>query len=401
MRILVVCHKMPYPPTDGGAIASLGMIKGFAKAEDVVEVLSMQTHKHNFPLNKIPRDLTQSINWHQQWMNTRINPLSLWFNLLFSKKPYNAVRFHSKRFSNKLIELLKSNAYDIIQLEGLYVTSYIPVIRNHSRATVVLRTHNVEHEIWFRMAQHAGNGLKRWYFSVLAHRVKKMEFEALKQVDLLVPITRRDADNLPFADEENVCVSPTGIDEERIKKSSSVQNKSIFYIGALDWIPNQEALRWFLEEVWSKLQSQFPDWNFVLAGRNAPDSFINYVKQFRVDFRGEVPDAFQFIDAHQLMIVPLLSGSGMRIKILEGMARSKCIVTSSIGVEGIHATHKKNIIIADSAETFLHNISDLLTNPDQIAEIGKNACSFVAQEYNSTLLIDELRKFYAAKLNAK
>jgi glycosyltransferase involved in cell wall biosynthesis len=390
---------MPYPPNDGGAIATLNMITGFVNHGDKVTVLAMQTHKHGFPHYDLPDNLKVGINWHQAKVNTKLNPFSVLVNLLFSKKPYNAVRFQSKGFSKILSTILLTDTFDIVQLEGLYLAPYIPLIRKFSNAKIALRAHNIEHEIWERLAQNEKSTVKKYYLKQLAARVKQMEFNTLNEIDLLVPITKRDAEVLCSNDADREFVSPTGIDNDKFKLTHPTNSKSLFYIGALDWMPNTEAIRWFLNKVWHSLQLEFPDWEFVIAGRNAHSSFIHELKSYRVNYVGEVPDSTTFIDEHNIMIVPLLSGSGMRIKIIEGMARGKCIVTTSIGTEGISAKNGSEIFIQNTPDEFKKVLKNLMQNQEQIDRCGKNAFIFVQQHYSNQVIIDKLSTFYAKHLD--
>jgi glycosyltransferase involved in cell wall biosynthesis len=388
---------MPYPPNDGGAIASLSMIEGFMHAGNEVQVLSMQTHKHRFALTELPERLTKQITWHQQWMNTQINYFDLIWNLLFSSKPYNATRFYSCNFSEKLKRILTENSFDIIQLEGLYVTPYLTEIRKYSKATIALRAHNVEYEIWERLAANSKNLFKRWYFNLLAKRMRKMEFTALAKIDLLVPITQRDTEILLFAKPENVFVCPTGISTDAIVEAVPAKPNTVFYIGALDWLPNQEGLLWFLEKVWKKLQINYPQWEFVIAGRNASPGFEQKLRMYPINYVGQVENARDFILEHNIMVVPLWSGSGMRIKIIEGMACSKCVLTTSLGAEGIAATSGTDIFIGNSSAEFIDNLSQLFENPETISQVGKNAGTFVKNNYDNRQLIAGLSGFYKSK----
>jgi len=401
VKILFLCHKMPFPSNDGGAIATLNMIKGFENCGDDVTVLAMQTHKHSFPIEKLPFDIKTGINWNQILVNTKLNPLKALINLVFSNKPYNAVRFESKAFTEKLTELLLSQTFDIIQLEGLYLGSYINVVRKFSKAKIVLRAHNIEHEIWQRLAQNETSSFKKMYLQLLANRVKNLEFQALNKIDLLVPITQRDAEVFNLIDASRVWVSSTGIEVEKFKHTKPKNLKSLFYIGALDWLPNQESIKWFLENVWTVLNIDFPDWNFVIAGRNAPKKFVDELKKYNVNYLGEVESAIEFIDTYNIMVVPLHSGSGMRIKIIEGMARGKCIVTTKIGAEGILAEQGKDIFIQDLASDFIEVLKNLMHNQKQIEKCGENAFIFVQLNYNNQIIINELRNFYAKHLSSK
>ncbi len=399
MKILFLCHKMPYPPNDGGAIATLNMINGFKNHGDNVTVLAMQTHKHSFPISELPNVIIEGIDWHQVEVNTKLNPFVALANLLFSKKPYNAVRFESQAFNKKLKQILLVQTFDIVQLEGLYLYSYVNAIRKYSNAKIALRAHNIEHEIWQRLAKNALSFSKRFYLNLLANRVKKLEFELLNKVDLLVPITQRDAEVLQTVNANKVMVSSTGIEESKFELTVPKYDKTVFYIGALDWVPNQEALIWFLNNVWINLKKEFNQWEFVIAGRNAPSSFINDIKKFPVKYIGEVSSATKFIDEHNIMVVPLLAGSGMRIKIIEGMARGKCILTTNIGAEGISAKNGSSIYIHNSAQEFKNVLKKLMQNSNQIKECGKNAFIFVRDNYNNNKIIGELRGFYSEHIN--
>jgi glycosyltransferase involved in cell wall biosynthesis len=391
---------MPFPPNDGGAIATLNMIQGFADAGDQVTVLAMQTHKHPFSANDLPKEICEHVTWHQVWVNTRLNAIKALNNLLFSKVPYNAQRFQSEAFSQELAQILTIHSFDVIQLEGLYVNSYLPVIRAYSQALVSYRAHNVEYEIWEQLAFQEQFPLKRWYFKILAQRIKKMEIGLMPSIDLLIPITSKDAEFFPFKNKEACNVCPTGMVAQKFKLTRPVETKTLFYIGSLDWMPNQEGLLWFIERVWIDLSVKYPDWKFVIAGRQAPSDFIHKLERYPVSFLGEVADSTLFIDTFQIMVVPLLSGSGMRIKIVEAMARGKCIITTFLGAEGIDAHNFKEIIMADEPVQLAINLEKLFQNPQLIEEYGGNAFKFASNNFKNEPIINRLREFYQHKLQS-
>lgn len=384
---------MPYPSNDGGTIATLNMIMGLAAQGNEVDVLAMQTQKHNFPIEKLSPELTQNIKWHSVWIDTNIKIGKLISNLFMSKKPYNAERFMSEEFSKKLIWLLQNN-YDIIQLEGLYLSCYIPTIRKCSKSAISMRAHNVEWQIWQRMAETESNLLKKIYKKILSKRIRNLELSTLNNVDLLVPITKNDAEKLPFKPELTY-VAPTGIEPQKFVCDNAPEiAKSFFYIGALDWEPNQEAILWFVKNVWNDIHLQHPEWSFHIAGRNAPDGFAHELKKYQVVFEGQVASAREFISKHNVMIVPLLSGSGMRIKIIEAMAHSRCVITTPIGAEGIDAENGKNILIGESPDELKLLILKVMENPDYADTIAKEAYDFTNQKFNNRQIINGLDKFY-------
>ena len=383
MRILVLCNKMPYPSNDGGTIATLNMIMGLAAQGNIVDVLAMQTHKHNFPIEKLSAELTQNINWHSVWIDTEISIARLLKNLFFSRLPYNS----------KLRGLLINN-YDIVQLEGLYLTSYIKTIRECSKSIISLRAHNVERQIWERLAETETNPVKKIYKSILCRRIGRLEKLTLSKIDLLVPITKNDAAQLPFK-QERTYVAPTGIEPQKfVAYKEPADQKSVFYIGALDWEPNQEAVMWFVRNVWVGVHEQYPDWTFHIAGRNAPSRFAAELQNYPVVFDGQVQSAQEFIERHNIMIVPLLSGSGMRIKIIEAMAHSRCVVTTPVGAEGIDAENGRQILIGTTPDELKMLIMKAISDAEYSHRVACEAFAFTNESFNNRLIISGLNKFY-------
>ncbi len=400
MNILQLTNKVPYPPRDGGAIATLNMATGFTNLGHKVSVLAMNTSKHFFDIEKIPDNIKTKINFHDVKVNTRIKYTEIIKNLLFSKMPYNAQRFLSENYSKKLTEILISNDYDIIQLEGLYLTPYIPEIRKHSKGLIALRAHNIEHEIWERIASQQKFSFKKFYCKEIARRVKNLKKEVINKYDVLIPITDRDSKRFEdLGNEMPTHVVPAGIDTEKlIPQPEKIVFPSVCHIGTLDWMPNQEGLIWFLKNAWEQLNELHPDLEFNIAGRNAPEWLNKLFNSYNVNFYGEIADAYDFINKNAIMVAPLFSGSGMRVKIIEGMALGKAIITTPVGIEGIPATNGKNIIIEETPEGFIKQIDKLIKNRESINEIGKNAIKFVKENFDNTNISAALIDFYHKQL---
>ncbi len=397
MKILIITNKLPYPPKDGGAIATFYLADSLAHYADKVDILAINTNKHYFDISKIPQKVTEKIKFYDVYKNTDIKFGGLLKNLFFSKLPYNAERFIFDEFKQKIVEILQTNSYDIIQFEGLYVLPYLDIVKSKSSALAVYRAHNVEHEIWERTLKQTHNLIKKYYLKILTKRLKKFEQNHINKYDLLVPITERDDKKLSeLGNTKPQIVIPTGITAEKYNIINNIvcQENTIFHIGALDWSPNQEGLLWFLDNCWDKILQKKPDVKFFIAGRNAPQWLIDKFKKKNVEYIGEVDDAQKFILSKQIMIVPLLSGSGMRIKIIEGMALGKTIVTTTIGVEGINAENEKEIIIADSAEKFIDNIIYLFENQMFIDNLGENAKRFIRKNFDNNVIAKKLFEFY-------
>ncbi|KOH44467.1 glycosyltransferase family 4 protein [Sunxiuqinia dokdonensis] len=401
MRILQVCNKVPWPPKDGGAIATLTMSKGFTLLGHDVHVLAMNTKKHHITIDEIPHDLKERMHFELIDVSARITTIGLLGNLLFSNLPYNASRFISRQFSRKLADLLQAKTFDLIQLEGLYLCPYIPLIRKHSKALISYRAHNVEHEIWERTAA-VTPGFRSIYLKLLASRIKKFEISYLNSYDVLVPITDRDGDLLDqLGNTKPRHTTQTGIDlATLVPKAGQLEYPSVFHLGALDWAPNQEGLLWFLENCWPKLQQKYPQLKFFVAGRNAPDWLQSKLQYKNVVFLGEIEDAYAFMNSKAIMVAPLLSGSGMRVKIIEGLALGKAIVSTGIGAEGIAVEKGKHILLADEADEFIQAVSNLIEDRDLYDQLCKNAIDFIHDKFDNLAIAESLTDFYKQYLNA-
>ncbi|MGM0613057.1 MAG: glycosyltransferase family 4 protein, partial [Bacteroidota bacterium] len=161
----------------------------------------------------------------------------------------------------------------------------------------------------------------------------------------------------------------------------------------MDWLPNQEGIIWFLDKVWPEVYQNFPDLTFSLAGRNMPD-WIQKRNDPGLVIDGEVENAYKYMQFRNIMIVPLFSGSGIRIKILEGMINKNVVITTSIGAEGIDATDGEHLLIADDKEAFKRQIQYCMDNPAESTKIGENAAQLVKEHYNLKDNAKKLTEFY-------
>ncbi|MES2590865.1 MAG: glycosyltransferase [Bacteroidota bacterium] len=395
MNILQLCHKVPFPPKDGGCIAMNNLTQGLINEGHKVKVLAINTKKHFIDIQSLPSDYRLQTNIDAVNVDTSINITAAFANL-FTDKSYNIERFFSKSFEEKLIETLKSKEFDIVQLESLFMCMYISTIRKYSKAKIVLRAHNVEHIIWERTAQQEKNLFKKAYLNLLAKRLKNYELQALQTVDAIAAITKKDETYFrKSVISKPIQTFPFGIDLNHTLQISPEKEEypSVFHIGAMDWQPNIEGINWFLNNVWDKVQAKHPQLKLYLAGRNMSLEF-KQLKKTNVIIVGEIDNAYQFIQSKGIMIVPLLSGGGMRVKIIEGLALGKTIITTQVGAEGIDCENNKNFIIANDAVQFSEAISKCISDKTFYSEIGKNAKILALQNYNNADICKSLTDFY-------
>jgi glycosyltransferase involved in cell wall biosynthesis len=359
-----------------------------------VHIFALNTAKHYVEVSELPGYFQGEFHFDAADINTQVTIAGAFKNL-FSAGSYNVQRFYSRQVEEKLIRILTRSTFDVIQLETLFTTPYIDTIRKYSKGKVVLRAHNSEHIIWERMAKLSSSPIKKWYLSFLAGRLKRYELDILGKVDAIVPITSIDAAVFKYSGYTGPLLNiPLGIDMKQYPLQEFNSELSLFHLGSMDWLPNQEAIRWFLFSCWPSVHNKFPALRLYLAGRGFPADLLA-MRIPGVSMEGKVDDASDFIEGKQIMVVPLLSGSGMRVKIIQGMAHGKTIISTSIGAEGIGATDGENILIADSPAAFLEKIGYCLSNPEKCRQIGLNGRRFVAENYSNQVIGEKLHQFYA------
>lgn len=397
MRILQVCLRVPFPPKDGGAIAMHTLTQGFINNNSSVKVLAINTPKHFVHVDQLPKEYVQATAFESVFVDTSLSIRSAIKNIL-SKESYNISRFYSKEFEDKVRTILQTNSFDIIQLESLFVTPYIDVIKQNTSAKIVLRTHNVEHIIWEQLAANTKNPFKKIYLQFLATRLKHYESEVLKKVDALVNITKEDSVVFnSIVGGKHSLTLPFGLDLLKYDSTLKLERDkelSLFHLGAMDWLPNQEAVMWFLNNCWNQLSITFPTLKFYIAGRNIPDWFykLNYKN---VEVVGEVDEATIFMHQHHIMIVPLFSGSGMRTKIIEGMCIGNLIISTTLGINGIDAVNGTHYLKANTADEFVQQITYSIQHQVETQRIIQNARQLIEQKYDNAILIKKLLQFYA------
>ncbi|MGB0166034.1 MAG: glycosyltransferase family 4 protein [Luteibaculum sp.] len=386
MKVLQLTVKPPYPAVDGGCIAIKNFSEMILEGGNSLKILSLATHKHPFQPDQFPPEFYKKTEIEGIYVNTELNLIDA-FSSIVTMDSYNISRFYSTDFDSRLEEVLLEEDFDVVQLESLFMTPYISTIRRNSNAAIILRSHNFEHSIWEQIAAREEGRVKRWYLKFLANRLRKYELDIMNSLDGVIAISSSDEKRYKnLKSQVPVIAIPFGIntDEYRISESWNKTPK-VFHLGAMDWQPNIDGIQWFLKEVWQKLAQKLPQAELSLAGRCMDvDQFEGFGPS--VKLIGEVDDAQNFMHNHDIMVVPLHTGGGIRIKILEGMALGKTIVSTPVGAEGIGAKHGEEIFIAKKPEEFVEIIDGLINNPQEVERVGNNAREFVVEHYSKKTL---------------
>lgn len=391
-KILIITNRIPFPLKDGGNLAMNAMIQGYHNAGWKVFLLSMNTSRHYVEPAKLKTLFTNIFAFEWLFVDNKLKPLSILKNYLFSNEPEHAVRFYKKDFEEKIVEIIESFKPDVIQVESVFLATYLPIVKKHTDALTVLRLHNVEYQIWQSLAQKSKN-FKKIYLNKLTKRIRDFERAAWKDFDLLLPITEKDANLiLRLEDVNDMIVSPFSIDLDKIKPAKNEKWVG-YHIGAMDWLPNQEGITWFLERAWKKIHRTVPSFEFYFAGRNMPDNFknLNYTGVHCLD---EVPSADEFISDKKILIVPLWSGGGIRVKILEAMAAEKVVISTRPGIKGIEAKSGEHYLQVSSPDDFARAVQWCIDNKEAAEKMAQRAHKLVKEKYEHKsvmkVIIDEI-----------
>ena len=392
MKVLQLCIKPPFPTVDGGTMAMNSITQGLLREGCEVKVLAMESDKHPADRAKMGEEYLGQTGFESQYVDLSVKPLAAAAAMLCGES-YHVSRFRSEAFAARLRAILERETFDVVHLESLFMTPYVPLIRSLSAAKVVLRSHNVEHVIWQRVAASTPYGLKRWYLKHLALTLRAYELEHINDYDGVVCITKGDADYfLQHGCRRPLTSIPFGVEPEDAA-NVEVEPASLFHIGAMDWLPNRESIEWLLEEVWPVVHREVPQAHLYLAGRKMPQRWMD-ARIDGVTVVGEVPDAGYFIAGKQINVVPLLSGSGIRVKIIEAMAAGKAVVTTTVGAQGIDYTDGENLLVADTPEQFATQIKRLVADQEYCRSVGEAAARLVAEHYDVKRLTAQLLQFY-------
>ena len=394
LKILQVSNRVPFPLNEGGTIGIYNYTRGFHEAGCDVTLFALSAKKHHIDEDAARKELSKYCDYHVFPIDTDVKPIPAFLNL-FTDKSYNVERFYDVQFETALINHLSQHEFDIIQIEGTFPARYADCILKHKkRAKVVLRQHNVEYQIWERLAENAKNPVKKWYLSLLSKRLKRFEAKHLNQYAALVPVTIDDGNLFKeLGCKTPVFPSPAGIDTTFWSPSNNENANAVYHIGSLEWMPNVEAVDWFIDDVWPQLIKADAGLQFYVAGKGMTDAYKARNIQ-GVHMVGEVDSAPMFIEDKAITVVPLKSGSGIRLKILEAMSAGKVVISTTIGAQGIDYTNGKDILIADTPEDFIQVFNRLKKDTELFKSLKVNARKLIVGQYSNQSVVNRLIEFY-------
>jgi glycosyltransferase involved in cell wall biosynthesis len=189
---------------------------------------------------------------------------------------------------------------------------------------------------------------------------------------------------------------PSGVDVGFFRPSGTVTShpNSLVFTGSMDWLPNGDGIRYFTEQIFPLIKNRIPDVRLVIVGRNPNSHLLEVAKHdSSITVTGRVEDVRPYMERAAAFIVPLRIGSGTRLKIFEAMAMEKPIISTTIGAEGLPVVHNRDLLLADTPETFAQEVVRVLSDGDLARRLGQQAAEHVRREFDWRRAAEDFSNF--------
>ena len=386
MRALIITNKVVFPALDGGALAMQSLCEILKDLQYKIDLIAISKNNNIANTKKmIQSKHKKSISQTIFQKNMQLNIYKLFKSILLNES-YQANRFYDIKINRFLQDLIDRKKYHIIIFESIFTTVYLNKLKIHKSTKTILRAHNVEHKIWEDLAHN--NQVKKPIFLWLAKQIENIEINQPKSIDYIFTLSQKDEKYFKVLFPKKTHNIPVNF-EANEEKWSNTEN-SIFHLGAMDWKPNVEGMNWFLKQVKPLIEIK-NNIKIYIAGKNMPTNYITYQNKNTI-IQTSIQDAKKYIQNKGILFVPLLSGSGIRIKILEAMSLGVPVISTSIGAEGIPYINQKNIMIADHPIDFANAIHTLIENPAMAKKIGNNGRTLIKRYFAKNSIIKKWKK---------
>lgn len=378
MKILWVKSGPLFPLNTGGRRRTHAMVQELAKNHEVT-YLALLPEGQSLADGEADAPYAQEKIWIPNPEPPKRSPgffLALLKNFLFSIDPYILDRYKNATFSEKLLELDASGQFDRIICD--FLTPAINFEFDRIQTPTILFQHNVEAQIWKRLAGEQSNPVTRLYFRDQYRRMWSAEQRLSRPFAGVITVSEEDAEQCrrEYGLTNVLGAVPTGVDTEFFCPPTprTPEPGLIGFLGSMDWMPNIECVEYFVDEIYPRVREHYPDARFRIIGRDPAPRVRQLAEQdSSIEVTGTVDDVRPHLDACEILVVPLRSGGGTRIKIFEAMAQGVPVVSTTIGAEGLPVVDGETILIADEAGAFADAVCRMLGDKDLKASLSIEA----------------------------
>lgn len=393
MKILQIVARVPSPPVDGGAMYVHYITENLLREGHDVHLAGFISNKH--PQNT---DMLKGAKWHL--IDGEYRPYYPWAFIGSELKQLPVtVSYRMKRdLFDSVLEKIEYKP-EVILLEGVFVGHFIPNLRRKfSDVPIVLRSSNVEYQVLERNAEVARWPVS-WVYRRQATLMKSFEFAVMQQVDGLTAITSADKEVLSAMNPDvPSAVVTAGTTFPGPPDAARQRTGVIGCIADWSWQPNRDGLTWFIDEIWPKIKALQPELKMEVAGGKMSAAQQSRLKEVGITYLGFVDSADVFRQSLSVIVIPLLSGGGMKLKTVEAMGSRIPFVSTSIGVEGIDITHNEHALIADDSETFAQYVDQLLTDEALRNRLTQHALDRATERYDWASVTRQMVDFFLGVL---
>ena len=321
---------------------------------------------------------------------------------LIGPAPLSVLNYSSARVSRILAEILQAGSFDAVQIEGVHLSAYLPVIRAAASRPVILSDwHNIESEILHRYSRVNPSPMRRVYARRTASLLERAETRFLTACDVHTVTSERERGWLqarnPAAE---IHVIPNGVDVQyfagRETDSGSARTRLVF-AGSMDYSANVDAVVWFVNSIWQELSRDHPALSFAIVGRD-PTPEVRALAADHVTVTGTVPDVRPYYSGALAAVVPLRIGSGTRLKILEAMAAGIPVISTRLGAEGLDIEDGTHLLLADSEGEMIAAVNRLAASPELWLRLSRSGREVVSRSYDWHALTEHLYRIHCAAI---
>lgn len=391
MKVLWVLGEVPIPADSGARLRILGLLKPLAARHDVTAAVLDPGPAGQASLRELEQICSKVAVLPWRGRSQGIGMVAGAALNLLSPWPYSVARYCTADTEQCLSELA-ARPFDIIQCENIGFHRYL---RSPASAPRVLGTHNVEADVWRQRARLSRNPILSAYLGRQAARMARYEGDLTRSYDWVTAVTEPDAARLQ-ADYgiQNVTVVPNGVDTEYFMPAPEPPEPNlVLFTGAMDYAPNDDAMRYFLDRIWHRVASRIHAARLEIVGR-APSDHLRRLANASpgLTLTGWVPDTRPYLARASVVVVPLRIGGGSRLKILEAMAMRKPVVSTSVGAAGLGVAANKHLLIADEPDGFAEHVVSILANDGHGTSMASAGFSFVTQHHTWSELSRRLER---------
>lgn len=383
VNILSLMGRRPWPMNDGWKMRSGNLLRVLAKLGASIDLVAFRD-----PSDQESGAAPDYIRSVHDVPRRRAYAISDLLAGALMSTPFSVLNYRDAVFAQRVSEISAANTYDLLLVEDVVMAQYA----SSARAGIKwLDMHNVESHLMRRYAENERRPLHRLYASLTAAKLARYEANIVRSFDSVLTCSAPDKDRLvDLGVSTPINVVPNGIDPQFFADSATIEtDESIVFVGSMDYHANVSGVQYFLRDILPLIRRAHPASVTYVVGKNPPTE-LQECREPGVVVTGTVPDVRPYLSKAGVVIVPLTVGGGTRLKILEAMAMGKAVVSTTIGCEGIDAHPGRDIVIADSPESFAQEVGKLLRDPLTAKQIGESAKQFVIAEYDWQNIVGRL-----------